>query len=261
MLQLTRHSLRLLGTFVAGIGLVASFGAPASGATIAPTVTLMLETGGVQSSVDIPVTVDSTTGIATVEGWSMTTAQWSITLNAELDPDPSIIYAASVIDFGAPTTFGFIFIQGIVPTAAPGLVDHTHSSSTTDNGAPLGTSVTAFPPAGIPVDGNGGAEIAIYTLSQNGGTTYLNAGLDLSPSFVGANPSGIQGPFNEGPIAGPAGAGTYDLMRVDVSFTMTGASDAYTFNGTATVIPEPTTIGLVSLGLAGLALAGRRRLA
>lgn len=163
-----------------------------------------------------------------------------------------------MIDFGAPSGFGFIFLQPIVATGAPGLVSHTHSSSTTDNGAPLGTSVTAVaPPLGIPVDGDLIPEIAVYTLSTNGGVTYLNAGIDLSPSFVGASPSGTQGPFNAGPIAGP-GVGAYNLMRVDVNFSMTGNQDAYTFNGTATVIPEPGTLALLGLGLAGIALAVRR---
>lgn len=185
---------------------------------------------------------------------------FQITLDASLDPDPQIVYAASVIDFGTASTFGFVFQQVIVPTAAPGSVSHSHASSTTDaNGG--GTPVTAVaPPAGIPVDGDATAEIAVYTVSTNAGTTFLNAGLDLSPSFVGGSPSGTQGPFNEGPGAGPAGSGSYNAMRVDVNFSMGGGSDAYTFNGLASVVvPEPATVLLV--GGALLALCARRRAA
>ena len=58
--------------------------------------------------------------------------EWQITLNAYLDPDPQIIYAMSVIDFGAPSVFGFIFAQTIAATPAPGVVLHSESSSTTD---------------------------------------------------------------------------------------------------------------------------------
>jgi hypothetical protein len=186
--------------------------------------------------------------------------EWHITLNVFLDPDPQIVYAMSVLDFGGPSTFGFIFGLPIVPTAAPGIVTHSESSSTTDGGAD-GTTVTALaPPGGIPVDTDGITEQFVYTLSQNGGTTFLNAGLDIRPSFVGATPSDTQAAVNLGPIAGPAGAGFYNFMRVDVNFMMGGGQDAYTWNGIATVVPEPATAALLGLGLGGLALAGRRRL-
>jgi hypothetical protein len=165
-----------------------------------------------------------------------------------------------VIDFGAPSVFGFIFGQAIAPTAAPGFVEHSESSSTTDGGGAAGTPVTALaPPGGIPVDADGITEQFVYTLSQNGGTTFLNAGLDIRPSFVGASPSDTQAAINLGPIAGPAGAGSYNFMRVDVNFSMAGNQDAYTWNGIATVVPEPATAALFGLGLGGLALAGRRR--
>ena len=140
-----------------------------------------------------------------------------------------------MIDFGAPSTFGFIFIQPIVATAAPGTATHTHSSSTTGGGGSTTPVTAAATPGGIGVDGDATPEIAVYSLSTNGGTTWLNVGLDLSPSFIGAARSGVQGPFNEGPVAGPAGSGSYDSMRVDVNFTMGGGNDAYTFNGEATI--------------------------
>ena len=140
-----------------------------------------------------------------------------------------------MIDFAGPSVFGFSFGLPIIPTAAPGIVTHSESSSTTDaNGG--GTPVTALPPpGGIPVDGDLVTEQFVYTLSQNGGVTFLNAGLDIRPSFVGAGPSDTQAAINLGPIAGPAGAGTYNFMRIDANFSMAGGSDAYTWNGIATV--------------------------
>jgi hypothetical protein len=178
----------------------------------------------------------------------------------ELDPDPSILYAMSVVDFGAASTFGFIFIQPIVLTAAPGVATHTHSSSTTGGGGGTAKVDAVAPPLGISVDGDATPEIAVYSLSTNGGATWLNAGMDLSPSFVGAAPSDTQGAFNEGPIAGPAGSGSYDSMRVDMNFKMDGANDAYTFNGEATInVPEPSVAALLALGLGGLFAFGSRR--
>jgi PEP-CTERM motif len=102
--------------------------------------------------------------------------------------------------------------------------------------------------------------LLLTKLIQNGGVTLLNAGLDIRGSFVGANPSDTQSAINLGPIAGPAGAGFYDFMRVDANFSMAGGSDAYTWNGIATVVvPEPTTALLLVFGLGGLARFGRRR--
>jgi hypothetical protein len=47
---------------------------------------------------------------------------------------------------------------------------------------------------------------------------------------------------------------------VDANFSMAGGSDAYTWNGIATVVvPEPTTALLLVVGLGGLARFGRRR--
>jgi hypothetical protein len=179
-----------------------------------------------------------------------------------LDPDPSITYSFAVTDFGAPSTFGFIFSQPIGLTSTPGVVDASLSGSTTNGGGLPGlvTVTPAAAPGIIPLDGDLIPEIAVYTLSTNGGATFLNAGLDLGPAFA-SNPllvSDTYGPFSGGPIAGPAGAGSYNTMRVDVNFTLSGGSDAFTANGSATVIPEPGTLALLVGGLLALAAAGRR---
>ena len=232
-------------------GLLLAFGAAGAQAdTLAPTVSILVD-GNVVGSVT-PV-LDTTTGEWLVENYYWSNSEAQITLNAALDPDPSILYAMSVVDFGGPSVFGFIFGLPIVPTAAPGIVTHSESSSTTNGGGVAGTPVTALaPPLGVPVDGDLVTEQFVYTLSLDGGLTLLNAGLDIRPSFVGASPSDTQAAINLGPVAGPAGAGFYNFMRVDVNFSMTGGNDAYTFNGIATVIPEPATGALMLLGLAGL---------
>jgi hypothetical protein len=189
--------------------------------------------------------------------------EYWLDLNLFMDPDPQIIYASSVIDFGAPSSFGFIFSQGIVPTPAPGTASHTYSASATDGTpGPLVGAMTVTPvapPAGIPVDSDGTPEVSVYTLSTNGGTTFLNAELDLGPLLLVGPGSATHGPFNPASVAGPAGSGSYDVMRVDVNFSLTGGNDAYTFNGEANIVPEPGLVATLGLGLAALALQVRRR--
>jgi hypothetical protein len=232
--------------------------APALAAeTLQPTISILVDGSSAGS---IPLSLDAE-GVAWVadEVSLVDDGEWAIALDASLDPDPQITYGLVVTDFGAPTTFGFIFSLPIVPTAAPGSVTHGFSSLTVDGGGGLGTPVTALDPAGVPVDGDSIAELAVYLLSTDAGATLLNAGMDLGASFVGTSPSGVQGPFGEGPIAGPAGAGFYDLMRIQLSFSMDGGGDIFGAAGVATVVPEPGTAALLGLGMGGLALIGRRR--
>lgn len=189
--------------------------------------------------------------------------QWEVQIVAELNPDPSIVYGMAITDLGLPSSFSFVLSQGIAPTTAAGIVTASLSGSTTNGTGfpgPVSVAVNAAP-GFIPLDGDLVAEIQVYTLSQNAGVTFLNAGLDLGPAFASnlLQASDIYGPFNAGPAAGPAGAGLYNLMRLDLNLGLSGGGDIFTFNGSGTVVPEPVSAGLLALGLACL-IAARRRL-
>jgi PEP-CTERM motif len=217
------------------------------------------------------VTLPDGTTIGTVENWSWTCGAlcaddgFRVTdLDLTLDPDPFMNFGASVLDFGAASSFQFVFTQAITATAAPGVATSSLQGSTTNGGSGAGlVSITPLaPPVGISQDGDGVEpnEIMVYSLSTDGGTSWQNVGIDLGPAY--SNPSqtsATYGTYSGGPINGPAGSGSYDAMRVDVNFQLSGGSDAFSFNGTATIVPEPTTASLMALGLFGLAWRSRRR--
>jgi len=212
----------------------------------------------------------------TVTDWTftcdaLTCANDGFTINdfdLTLDPDPVITYGTTVTDTGAPSAFSVIYQQPITPTLAPGTATASLQGGTTNGGgAPGQVTVTpTAPPAGISVDSDGIPEIAVYSLSTNGGATWLNVGLDLGPAFS-SDPTKVTdtyGVFNTGSVPGPAGAGSYDTMRVDVNFQLSGGNDRFQYSGNATIleesnVPEPATAGQLALGLLGFGLIRRFR--
>ena len=187
------------------------------------------------------------------EGFRFENAGGRVILGGELDPDPSIIFGGLAFDFGAPSTFSYSFILPLAPIVTnPTYVKDSFSGSVT-NAAGSGVTVTALaPPAGIPTDG-GVTEMQVFTLSDDGGVTWKNVGLDLGPTVTVTLPvgdSGLYGSFNEGFISTIAG-GPWTHMRADVNFRLTGSGDVFSFNGAKFLVPEPGTLVLllVSLGI------------
>ena len=109
---------------VAGLFLV--FGAVGAQAVEMAPPAVEVWVDGAQVGSAVPV-LDTTTGQWIIENYYYSGAEGQITLNAALDPDPSILYAMSVVDFGGPSVFGFVFGLPIVATAAPGIVTHSGS--------------------------------------------------------------------------------------------------------------------------------------
>jgi hypothetical protein len=192
------------------------------------------------------------------------TANGRVILGGALDPDPSIIFGGLAFDFGAPSIFGLTFVLPLAPTVSnPSFVRDSFSGSVTNGPPPQldgGVTVTALPPlAGVPVDADGITEMEVYTLSDDGGVTWKNVGLDLGPSAtipLAPIASGLYPAFNAGPIATIPG-GPWTHMRADVSFMLSGGGDIFTFNGAKILVPEPGTLMLAVLAV--VAVCGCRR--
>lgn len=221
--------------------------------------TILVTIDGVSNGVPIGLGDDGKTGI--VEGYVVSTGEGSVEVTAALDPDPEIVFALTVTDIGNPSVFGISFTEPIVATAAPGIVTSSLAGNTTGvDGVNLGA---VAPGLGIPVDSDATTEIMVLTLSQDGGLSLLNAGIDVGPSATqppGSATYGTLAGFTGGPAAGPALAGSYNLMRVDVSFSLSGGGDIAGLSGQVTVnqaAPEPAAALLLALGL-GAVLFHRR---
>jgi hypothetical protein len=193
------------------------------------------------------------------QGYTWETPEGVVSMKGILDPDPMMLFGGAAIDFGAPSSFSFTFI---LPLAAQGTIVRDSFSGSVTNAAGPGVTVTALPPpAGIPVDGDGITEVQVYTLSNDGGASWTNVGLDLMPTTVVPLPVGgsaLTPAFSAGPIAAPAG-GPWTDMRADVNFRLTGGGDIFTFNGAKLLVPEPGTLALLIMSLAACCF-GRRRI-
>lgn len=194
------------------------------------------------------------------EPFMFETANGRVILGGELDPDPSILFGGLTFDFGAPSVFSFTFILPLSPTVTnPSFVKDSFSGSVT-NAAGSGVTVTALaPPAGIPTDGDGITEMQVYTLSDDGGVTWKNVGLDLGPTAIIPLPVGdsdVYGSFNEGFISTIAG-GAWTHMRADVNFSLSGDGDVFSFNGAKLLVPEPGALAMLLVSLVMCCL-GRR---
>jgi hypothetical protein len=153
------------------------------------------------------------------------------------DPDPSLSYGITVVDFGAPSSFGFLFGTPIVLSAGPNVVASSLSGILTDGG----------------LDG-----VSATGLSQvsDVGMPITNMGVDLSGPCSGAGCA-----FAAGPIPGPPGPWTF--LTVTTFFGLSGEGDQAQFTGSASIdpaarVPEPTTALLLCAGL-GFAAWRRRR--
>jgi hypothetical protein len=137
----------------------------------------------------------------------------------------------------------------------------SYSASTTDGGDQTFTIDAQPPPAGIPDDGDGTDEVHVFTLSDDGGSSFTNAGFDLGPNFTATSfPSDTTGAFNASG-SGPISTTGFDTIRVDTNFGLSGNGDVATLDGAARIeeVPVPSTLFLLGIALASVGVVTHQR--
>jgi len=238
---------------VCAVGLGATGLVPGAQATVLslPAIQVVVGQGDTKETFDFKLS-------ETANGWGSDqtlekAGEWSIRLNGSLDQDPSIAYGIAVVDFGAPSSFSFLFFTPIVPTGP----------SVAVNSSLVGT-VTDFTGDGVSITPSGSL---VQSSALSSPATSM--GVDVGPAFSGGpGPAGalyVYGPYSAGPVAGPSGIWTG--LSITVEFGLSGGGDTATLSGFAEVveareIPDsgPGALGLICCGLmlAGGALLRRR---
>jgi len=166
-----------------------------------------------------------------------------VQISGALNPEPSIAYGVAVIDFGAPSSFAFLFSTPIVPVVAPSVVT-----------ASLVGGLTDFTGDGLAI-----TPTAAFMQVSEVGLPLTNMGVDVGAAFA-AGPGApgafyAYGPFAAGPQGGP-GPGPWTSLQVTLAFGLSGGGDVASLTGFASInnapVPEPGALLLLGSALAGL---------
>ncbi len=174
---------------------------------------------------------------------SWKTDEFEITVSAELDPDPFIAYGIAVVDFGAPSAFGFSFGTPIVSVGTPNVVSGSLVGGLTD--------ATGDGIALTPTLASGFVQEASVSAPSTSMGVDVGAALAAGPGAPGAFYA--YGPYATGSIAGP-GPGPWTFLTVTTGFSLSGGGDVAALTGFASI--DPVAVPTPSAMAGGLALLG-----
>ncbi len=168
-------------------------------------------------------------------GVDLSNSEFSASISGELDPDPQISYGISVQDLGAPSAFGFFFST---PIAFPPTANSVNAS--------IAGALNDVNGNGVSITPTLGPNIQIADLSL----PLTNMGVDVGPANAhgAASPGAFYtyGSYTAGPQAGPVGA--WMNMSLTLGFSLSGGGDIAVLTGLAQIVPEPSSIMLLSFG-------------
>lgn len=156
----------------------------------------------------------------------------------------SLSYSLGVTDLGAPTAFQFSFATPIAPLFGLVSFEATISGTLTNASGPL-ISAAPISPA-----------TSIFRFSIDSTEVFADP---LGTIFSSFGPITYTGSYDCGVVG-------CSLLQASAGFLASGDNDQYSLAASWTVtegvpgeIPEPATLGLLTLALAGLGWSRRRR--
>lgn len=167
-------------------------------------------------------------------------AEYSFSWTITGDTDPFISVALAVTNLADVVSYSFLFAAPALPTGPPSVTGGTVNVTLVDSRS---DGVTLSDYLGT----------SLYTARAN--NTDFHSLLDGPFSYSGAVPTasfGLPGLTEPGP---PSIA---NILGINLNFTLTGRNDQvlitaeFHLEPKDTVVPEPASIGLVTLGLLGL---------
>jgi len=187
-----------------------------------------------------------------------------LSFNGSSKMDPTIASGIAVIDNGAPSTFSFFFASPIILPPGANMVSASIVGGMTN--AQAGSAIGITPTVKWVVPDQAAPDVLASGLGIVPGP-WTNMGVDVGLSI--SNPNAGQGAFfgygafAAGPLPGPVAP--WGWMAHEYGFMGTGGGDVYALTGFSQIVamqvpvPEPMTLILLGLGLAGIGLVSRKK--